>query len=116
MTKSSSASTRSQVHVVYGGAHLFTAETPKKLGKIALRAIKEYAPDTDEFAAAFGLDDNKKLVQTIYKKTIDKLEREPVEDFRIDFEDGYGFRSDAEEDKDAAHASDELAKAFSRNR
>ncbi len=30
-----------------------------------------------------------------------KLRREPVEDFRIDFEDGYGARSDADEDATA---------------
>src|SRR5688572_8119203 len=103
---------RSPVHVVYGGAHLFSAETPKKLGKLARRSLREYAPDAEEFAAAFGLNDNKKLVQSIYKKTIDKLESEAVEDFRIDFEDGYGFRSDDEEDKDALNASSELAKAL----
>ena len=105
-------SSRSPVHVVYGGAHLFKSDTPQKLGKIALRSIKTYAPDVDEFAAAMGLDESKKLLQSIYKKTSDKLQREPVEDFRIDFEDGYGFRPDAEEDADAIKASSELAAAF----
>ena len=56
----------------------------------------------ENFAAWFGL--------TVYGKTIDKLKREPVEDFRIDFEDGYGFRTDAEEDSHCISASDELAK------
>jgi hypothetical protein len=46
---------------------------------------------------------------TIYNRTIEKLKTEPVEDFRIDFEDGYGFRSDTEEDAHAVSASDELA-------
>ena len=46
-----------------------------------------------------------------YNRTIEKLKREPVEDFRIDFEDGYGIRSDEEEDNHALLASDELAKA-----
>jgi hypothetical protein len=49
---------------------------------------------------------------TIYQKVKEKLNREAVEDFRIDFEDGYGFRSDAEEDADAVAASSELAQAF----
>jgi hypothetical protein len=37
---------------------------------------------------------------------MEKLRREPVEDYRIDFEDGFGIRSDAEEDAavDAAAA------------
>ena len=107
---------RVPIHVVYGGAHLFQANTPEKLGKLALRSIKNYAADADEFAAAMGLDDDRKLVQTIYKKTIAKLESEPVEDFRIDFEDGYGFRDDKEEDADAVRASTELANAFSKKK
>lgn len=40
-----------------------------------------------------------------------KLLREPVEDYRIDFEDGYGVRSDAEEDEHAARAGRALARA-----
>ncbi|MDQ3179855.1 MAG: hypothetical protein M3Q33_04975 [Acidobacteriota bacterium] len=52
------------------------------------------------------------LAWTIYRRTIEKLRREPIEDFRIDFEDGYGLRTDAEEDRDALTASNELAKAL----
>ena len=40
---------------------------------------------------------------------IEKLRREPVEDFRIDFEDGYGNRPDDEEDGHAAAAAREVA-------
>jgi citrate lyase beta subunit len=49
---------------------------------------------------------------TIYNRVTQKLQREPIEDFRIDFEDGYGFRADSEEDAHAVAASSELAKAF----
>ena len=105
---------RTPVHVVYGGAHLYSADTPQKLGKIALRSLQTYAGDVQEFAAAFGLDEDKKLLQSIYKKTVDKLQSEPVEDLRIDFEDGYGFRPNEEEDSDARRASGELAKAFAK--
>jgi hypothetical protein len=107
-----SDSQRSPVHVVYGGANLFKSDTPQKLGKIALASIKTYAPDADELAAAMGITADKKLVQAIYKKTVDKLTREPVEDFRIDFEDGYGYRSDDEEDADTVRSATELSKAF----
>jgi citrate lyase beta subunit len=41
-----------------------------------------------------------------------KLEREAVEDFRIDFEDGYGNRPDAEEDETAITAAKEVAKGM----
>ena len=47
--------TRSPVHVVYGGAHLFKAETPKKLGKFALKSLEDYAPNFAEFARAVWL-------------------------------------------------------------
>jgi hypothetical protein len=43
---------RSPVHVVYGGAHLFKADTPQKLGKLALKSLETYAPNFAEFAQA----------------------------------------------------------------
>src|SRR5215204_3758818 len=107
---------RSPVHVVYGGAHLFKADTHEKLGKLALSSLRLYAANIREFAAVFGLEKSETVfLQTVYAKTLDKLAREPVEDFRIDFEDGYGFRPDTEEDADAIKASDHLAVAFLRN-
>ncbi|MDQ5844991.1 MAG: aldolase/citrate lyase family protein, partial [Acidobacteriota bacterium] len=55
--------------------------------------------------------DNKSawLAHSIYTRVTEKLRREPVEDFRIDFEDGYGNRPDAEEDGHAAAAASEVA-------
>jgi predicted outer membrane lipoprotein len=44
-------------------------------------------------------------------RIIDKLTREPVEDFRIDFEDGFGNRPDDEEDRFAQSAAEEVAAA-----
>jgi citrate lyase beta subunit len=52
------------------------------------------------------------LAWTIYQRTVGKLREEPVEDFRIDFEDGYGFRSDEEENAHAVAASTALAQSF----
>jgi citrate lyase beta subunit len=101
---------RQPVHTVYGGAHLFKADTCAKLGSLALRALKEYAPEHLSFARAIGLPAS--LAQTIYTRTVNKLEREPVEDFRIDFEDGYGNRSDEEEDGHAVAAARALARAM----
>jgi citrate lyase beta subunit len=136
---------RSPVHVVYGGANLFKADTISKLGVIALKSLETYAPNFVEFADAmwlpgadrlpkyedliqdleFRLAENSERVReenydawfawTIYNRVIEKLRREPIEDFRIDFEDGYGIRSDAEEDSHAISASNELAKAFDEN-
>jgi hypothetical protein len=103
---------RTPVHVVYGGAHLFKFDTPQKLGKIALSALREYAPASQDLAAALGLSGSKDLLETVYERTRLKLELEPIEDFRIDFEDGYGMRAEAEEDRDAVSAADELARSL----
>src|SRR5690606_31923183 len=53
---------------------------------------------------------------TVYQKTLEKLQTEPVEDFRIDFEDGYGFRSAEEEDRHAVSAARNVAKVFNDRR
>jgi citrate lyase beta subunit len=132
---------RQPVHTVYGGAHLFQAETCAKLGSLAQRALNEYAPDCIDFAKAIGLPGAERLTgdatqigrdvtasaedqtlrhlhrpewlaRTVYARTLDKLDREPVEDFRIDFEDGYGHRSDAEEDGHAVAAAAEVARGM----
>jgi citrate lyase beta subunit len=101
---------RQPVHTVYGGAHLFTAGTVPKLGAIALRALEEYAPDPHTLADAIGCDPA--LAARIYPRLVAKLRREPVEDFRIDFEDGFGSRSDDEEDRFARSTAREVAAAF----
>ncbi len=98
---------RQPVHTVYGGAHLFRADSAPKLGTTALRTLKEYAPDARTFAGVLGLP--KSLAQTVYTRVREKLRREPVEDFRLDFEDGYGNRPDSEEDGHAESAAAEVA-------
>jgi citrate lyase beta subunit len=99
--------TRQAVHTVYGGAHLFTAETPKKLGELAQRALETYAPDAPSFAEAIGI--RGELATKVLDRVRDKLRREAVEDFRIDFEDGYGNRADDEEDGHAIAAAQQVA-------
>jgi len=133
---------RQPVHTVYGGAHLFRADTAKRLGQVAERALAENAGDFVVFARALGLplseqlpdvldyatglknrleadseavrEENKAawLAYTIFTRVQEKLKREPVEDFRIDFEDGYGNRPDAEEDGHAESAAAEVAKGI----
>ena len=128
---------RQPVHTVYGGAHLFKSDSAQRLGALARRALEQYAPDFLVFARAIGLPgaeqlpeslgqspglraaleaenlrrENKPawLAHTIYTRVLEKLGREPVEDFRIDFEDGYGNRPDAEEDEHADLAAGEVA-------
>ena len=135
---------RQPVHSVYGGAHLFHAATARRLGDLALDALQEYAPDAFTFARAVGLPgapalqksakqaaaerlfakspeklrrENRSdwLALVIYARVLEKLQREPVEDYRIDFEDGYGTRSDAEEDGHAKLAAEEVARGLAEN-
>jgi hypothetical protein len=100
---------RQPVHVVYGGAHLFKADSAQKLGAVALRTLHEYAPDAATLAGVLGVKWSADFAETIYRRTVAKLEREAVEDFRLDFEDGYGNRPDAEEDGHAAASAAEVA-------
>jgi citrate lyase beta subunit len=132
---------RQPVHVVYGGAHLFRAGTTRKLGELALRSLDEFGPNFAVFAKSLGLAGAERLPEaedqiaaiaksveenpdaarrenraawfayTVYRRVREKLQREPIEDFRIDFEDGYGNRTDEEEDGHAVAAAAEVAQA-----
>ncbi len=135
---------RQPIHTVYGGANLFKSNTAEALGKVALKSLLVYAHNFIEFGKAFQLQgseflsDDKKIQElliheleklsldelkkhpagfsyTIYNKVIAKLQREAVEDFRIDFEDGYGNRSDKEEDETAKNVAKEVAKGIQEN-
>ncbi len=132
---------RQAVHTVYGGAQLFKSTTAASLGKVALSNLLTYAPDFATFARAFQLPGADKLPRQkrsidrlekqlqamtpevrktkpawlawqVYHKVIEKLQREAVEDFRIDFEDGYGNRTDEEENAAAVTAALEVAKGM----
>ncbi len=106
-------SARQPVHTVYGGAHLFRAASAGRLGGLAERFLEEHAPDAATFARAVGLAEPEgELARTVYGRMREKLEREPVEDFRIDFEDGYGVRPDEEEDETARSAATETARGM----
>ena len=100
---------RQPVHTVYGGAHLFKFDTVARLGAVALKTLDEYAPDprtlANVLAFAPGID-----AALIRRRVVDKLNQEPVEDFRIDFEDGYGNRTETEEDGHAVSVAEEVAR------
>jgi len=103
---------RQAVHTVYGGAHLFKADSAQRLGAVALRSLEEYAPDAASLSAALGVASDDDLARIVYDRIKEKLRREPVEDFRLDFEDGYGNRPDAEEDEHSVAAATEVARGL----
>src|SRR6266850_2783602 len=98
---------RQPVHTVYGGAQLFAFDTAPKIARIAQKSMDDYAPGVATFGAALGITDHPALA-TIDTRVRDKLAREAVEDYRIDFEDGYGNRPDAEEDHHAGVVASQL--------
>ena len=105
-------SDRQPVHTLYGGANLFKYDAAISLGKRALEIFETYAPDHKVFGKVFGMDTASGFSKRVYDKVIAKLKTEAIEDFRIDFEDGYGNRSNEEEDETAVIAAKELAKGM----
>ncbi|MET7798810.1 DUF6986 family protein [Streptomyces decoyicus] len=101
--------TRQPVHTVYVPGDVFAADTVRSWGDQALAALDEHAPDAAALAAVLGIPDA--LAADVHDRVRAKLTREPVEDLRIDFEDGYGPRPDAEEDEAAARAAALVAAA-----
>jgi citrate lyase beta subunit len=99
---------RQPAHTVFGGAHLFRAGVVERFRSLALEALEAYVPDPGTFAVVFGIA-SPDLADRVYARVREKLEREPIEDYRIDFEDGYGTRADAEEDAHAVAAAGEVA-------
>jgi len=79
-----SRATRQPVHTLYVPADRFGPSTIAEYGRAALDAVAEHGP------LPFPDD--------VVARVLSKLEREPVEDLRVDFEDSYGVRDDAEED------------------
>ena len=113
------SSQRQPVHTVYGGAQIFTADTARKMSETALKFMSTYAPDPRTLARALGetgaeASDGREIGiwSKVHSRVTEKLRREAVEDFRIDFEDGYGNRPDAEEDGHARSTAMELAKGM----
>ena len=105
-------SERQPVHTLYGGANLFKSDAPILLGQRALEILETYAPNHEVFGKAFGLTGGTDFSKRIYDKVVAKLKLEAIEDFRIDFEDGYGNRSNEEEDATAVTTAIEVAKGM----
>ncbi len=85
---------RQPVHTVYVPADRISPDLPARWGAEALASLDAhgapYAPELDARVRA-------------------KLRDEPIEDLRIDFEDGYGRRDDATEDAHARAAAKLIA-------
>lgn len=100
---------RQPVHTIYVPADQFTASLAQDWGRQARAALDANGGTAAALAAAIGADPDD--VDAVYQRVIEKLAGEPVEDLRIDFEDGYGPRPDEEEDAAAIAAACELRTA-----
>ena len=98
---------RQPVHTAYLPADRFGPGLAAQWGRQALVALETWAPGPGEFADVMGLPD--RLAADVRSRVLAKLITEPVEDLRIDFEDGYGARGDGDEDADAVRAAGYLA-------
>ena len=93
---------RQPVHTVYLPADRFHAETVAEWGRAAIAALDADGGTPDLLAHATGIPAD--VVGTVVSRVRTKLARQPIEDLRVDFEDGYGSPPDAVEDA-AAHAA-----------
>ena len=82
---------RQPVHTVYVPADLVGPGLARQWGAQALAALRAHAPPP--------------FVEELRERVEAKLAREPIEDLRVDFEDGYGMRADNEEDAAARAAA-----------
>jgi citrate lyase beta subunit len=97
---------RQPVHTLYLPADAATgADVVTTLGAAAIDAVSH--DDAASMARITGLDGA--LVEAVWPRVLAKLAREPVEDLRLDLEDGYGSRPDDEEDEHARSAAAVLA-------
>ncbi len=92
------------VHVLYAGADRFVAALVPKLGDLARHAFARLTDADLARVAALPVP-----VPLLRERVAARLRSCPIEDFRIDFEDGYGLRPHEEEDRDADAAGQRIA-------
>ena len=95
---------RQPVHTVYVPADRYDAQLVGAYGATALHTLGEHQ---EAFAEIVGDED-------IVARVRAKLAAEPVEDLRIDFEDGYVGKGDDHEDRDLVRAATALAESQGR--
>ena len=98
---------RQPVHTVYVPADQFTFTLPDDWGALALAALDAYLPDAAALADVLGVEAT--IAAEVLPRVRAKLTTEPIEDLRVDFEDGYGSHCDADEDAAARRAGHALA-------
>ena len=104
---------RQPVQSFIEGAQHFRVDTVASIRHGALDALSRFAPDGDALARAMVFNGRERAsADDVHRRVTRKLETEPVEDYRIDFEDGFGMHPDAEEDAEVERCADATAAAM----
>ena len=98
------------MHTVYVPADRYPADLPRQWGDRRRRRWSTSTAASKRCAPISGL--SAELAAAVAPRVLAKLDSEPIEDLRLDFEDGYGNRGDDVEDADAVRAAAELAAAI----
>ncbi|MEE2522077.1 aldolase [Pseudarthrobacter sp. J75] len=102
--------TRQPIHTVYIPADRFTPSFVTDWSAAAIAAADAHG-GLENLGALLG--QAPELASAVAARVARKLAEEPIEDLRLDFEDGYGDRGDEAEDADAIAAAQAVAAAVS---
>jgi citrate lyase beta subunit len=102
---------RQPVQVLYVPADRVVDGTPDALGEEAAHLLARHLPDPDLLPSVMAVPDGTP-VEEVHRRVARKLRAEPIEDLRVDFEDGYLGHDDAEEDADATRTGAVVGRAL----
>ena len=104
---------RQPVQSFIEGAQHFRVDTIPSIRAAALGALERFAPTGDALAQAMVFNGRERaFAEDVHRRVTRKLEKEPVEDYRIDFEDGFGTHPDAVEDAEVERCADATVAAM----
>ena len=93
---------RQPVHTVYVPADRYSADLPWQWGNAAMALVDQHG-GIKALCTDLGLTAD--LAAEVAPRVVAKLQNEPLEDLRLDFEDGYGNRADDVEDAEAVRSA-----------
>ena len=84
------------------GAQHFDEHALDRVRSTALDALERHAGDPATLARAIGLGADDPAIGDVHARVEARLRERPLDDYRLDFEDGYGVRPEAEEEREEA--------------
>ena len=99
------------IQTLYESAATFSFNSAVLAKETAQALFNDHLSDPNRLVEVFGIDTTNGLHQKVYEKVGLQLDINPVQDLRIDFEDGYGDQPNEQEDQDATRCAKEVAQA-----